>query len=179
MPRPDRAWHDFEPDDYDAPPPSQTPAGPGPALTVVLGARLVGALVLGVVAVTANRPVRPGQLVTDDQARAAAANPPRGDRWGPAPAGPNLTYTRQEFGELVLGMHPQLVIAVLGKPDEIRTDGDALRWTYRGRVRDQAGGEAVLSPVLVFRDDEVAEVTYQSDLRIGEAGGAGPFPGGP
>jgi hypothetical protein len=69
-------------------------------------------------------------------------------------------YTRQEFRDLVMGKTEDEVIAAVGKPDETTEDGDAIRWTYEGRVRDPGPGQPAATPVVVFREGKAAEVQY-------------------
>jgi hypothetical protein len=139
-------------DDYGHRPPARPSASP--ALVVALavgGAALLGALACaGFLLLSARAARDAAQERAAVRADAAAAKPAKGG---------TRVYTREEFRDLVMGKTPDEVAAALGRPDETSEAGGVVRWTYRGRVRDPAPGEAPATPVaVVFRDGQVAEV---------------------
>jgi hypothetical protein len=77
-----------------------------------------------------------------------------------ADAGTRRVYTPEEFRQRVIGKTPDEVRAALGEPDQIREDGNVVRWTYRGRLKDPEPGKAAPTPVVVFRNGKAVEVQY-------------------
>jgi hypothetical protein len=150
MPPPDRRY-DWR-DDYDEQP-RRSGTSPGLILALVLGGLLL--LVVGCGAVflfrywaTAIPPANATAPVV------VQADPAKGAK------GITRVYTRQEFRDLVMGKVQDEVIAAVGKPDETSEDGDVVRWTYGGRVRDPGPGQPAATPVVVFREGKAAEVQY-------------------
>jgi hypothetical protein len=146
----------FEDDDRDRPP--DRPPATSPVLIIAL--LVGGVLLLGAVACAGLGLVwfRAAEEVRQDEAAARAEA-----KSGPAAVVIDKAqhlYTREEFWQLVIGKTPDEVRAALGKPDEVKEDGDEVRWTYRGRIKDPEPGKAAPTPVVVFRDGKAAEVTY-------------------
>ncbi|HKB06220.1 MAG TPA: hypothetical protein VKD90_28760 [Gemmataceae bacterium] len=142
-------------DDYDELPYRRRTSPAVILLIVVSGASLLGiAFCAGLLAVTwvsAPQPAGPPVAVQVDEPAVKDAELVGGTR---------RVYTRQEFQDLVVGKTPDEVIAAVGKPDDSTEDGDGVRWTYAGRVRDPAPGKSAGNPVVVFRDGKAAEVRY-------------------
>jgi hypothetical protein len=148
MPPPDRRRYD-ERDDYDDQPRRR---GMSPAAIVLGGVCALGLLACGGLCFLGwmAAPIPP------------AAPPPVVVQADPAKGAKGMTrvYTRQEFRDLVTGKTPDEVTRAVGRPDETSEDGDAIRWTYRGRVQDPGPGQPAAAPVVVFREGKVAEVQY-------------------
>ena len=155
MARPDR-FDEYE-EEYERHPPPRRGANPALVVALIFGGVILFAF-LGCVGLGSL-----GWLVTPQP---PAAGPPvvvQGEEPVAAPGngkgGMRRVYTRDEFRRLVIGKTPDEVTAAVGEPDETLQDGGVARWTYRDRVTT-GPGKGAATPVVIFQDGRVAEVTY-------------------
>jgi hypothetical protein len=141
MPHPNE--FEDEDDQFDDRPPPRRRQRTNPALIVlmVVGGLAVLGLVLcvGLVGWVGMRAVDVPAGPVAQNAMPEAADSRKG--LGTTVQGPNRTYTREEFRQLVMRKTEQEVIEALGKPNVADEAPDSKLWIYRNRTTDPATGK--------------------------------------